>query len=321
MPSSLSESTGAALESTDDLAARLAEVEAETAPFLEVHDEPFVSALRRRGLQRAVPAAVGVGAAAAYARAAWLAQRPARGRALAWARTVLGPAASDDDVRRLARRHLIEWTAGSELEWRPWLGRGMRVDGFEHVDAALRDGRGAIVGLPHFGPQLLMIHALCARGIKPYLVAAGRRTGLLHGADGSWREFQRRHREAAGCRTIWPGGAFPVARELLERGELIVVAWDIRGDHGAELLGRPIHLRAGAARLAAATGAALLPGLVWRERARPRARIGPPLGPAGDPDSLLLALAADLDRELPGKLPQAHPLMAKLFTGAPADPG
>jgi KDO2-lipid IV(A) lauroyltransferase len=313
MPSSLSDA-GPALDTGDDITARLAEVEAETASLLEVRDEPLVAALRRRGVQRAVPAAVGVAAAVAYARASWLARRPSRTRAVAWARAVLGPAAGEHDVRRLARRHLIEWTVGSELGWRPWLGRGMRIDGIEHLDAALRAGRGAIVGLPHFGPQLQLIYALCARGFKPYLVApGGRRTGVLHGADGSWREFQRRHRERGGCRSIWSGGAFPVARHLLERGELVVVAWDIRGTRDAELLGRPIHVRAGAAQLAAVTGAPLLPGLVWRERAKPRARIGAPLEPAGDADSLLAALVADLDRELPRRLPQAHPLMAKLF--------
>ena len=116
-----------------------------------------------------------------------------------------GPGAGPSEVDRLARRHLIEWTVGSELEWRPWLGRRMSIDGTEHLDAALRAGRGAIVGLPHFGPQLLLVHALCARGVKPYLVAGGRRTGVLHGADGSWREFQRRKREEVGCRTVWPG--------------------------------------------------------------------------------------------------------------------
>jgi lauroyl/myristoyl acyltransferase len=189
------------------------------------------------------------------------------------------------------------------------------------VEAALREGRGAIVGIPHLGPHLLLIHALCARGMRPYLIAGGKRTGVLRGPDGSWREFQRRHREAAGCRTIWPGGAFPVARTLLERGELVMIAWDIRGENEAELLGRRIHLRAGAANLAATTGAALIPGLVWRERARPRARLSPPLEPPDDADSLLAALIADLDHELPAKLPQAHPLMAKLFRGRPSDAG
>jgi hypothetical protein len=296
-----------------ELAARLEEVEAPTAHLLEVRDEPLVSRLRRRGVQRAVPAPVGVAAAAAYARGAWLARGPARARAIAWARVMLGDDARADAVERLARRHLIEWTVRSELEWRPWLGRRMHVEGIERVDDALRAGRGAIVGLPHVGPQLLLTHALCARGIKPYLVASRERTGPVHGALGGWREFHRRKREEAGSRSVWPGGAFPVARALLERGELLVVAWDVRGRHRVDLLGRPAWIRGGAAHLAASTGAPLLPGLVWREGARPRARIGAALEPADDPGALLSALAADLDAELLHRLPQAHPLLAKAF--------
>jgi hypothetical protein len=318
MRSSLSEHGGSAVGEDDELAARLAEVEAPTAHLLEVRDEPLVSRLRRRELQRAVPAAAGVAAATAYAHGAWLARGAARARALQWARTMLGPDAGQSAVERLARRHLVEWTVGSELEWRPWLGRRMSVDGIEQVDAAVRAGRGVIVGLPHLGPQLLLIQALCARGITPYLVAAGARAGVLRGADGGWREFQRRKREEAGCRTVWPGGAFPVARALLERGEVVVVAWDVRGRHEVRLLDRPASIRTGIARLAALTGAPLLPGLVWREGARPRARIGAPLEPAGDGDALLAALAADLDLELQTHLAQAHPLLAKVFR--PRDP-
>src|SRR5215210_1993783 len=251
MRSSLSEPADPALGADAELSARLEEVEAATAHLLEVRGEPLVSRLRRRGVQRAVPAAVGVAAATAYAHGAWLARGDARERALAWARTMLGPDAGEAELVGLARHHLLEWTARSELEWRPWLGRRMRVDGMEHVDAAIRAGRGVIVGLPHVGPQLLLLHALCARRIRPYVVAAGKRTGVLHGADGGWREYQRRKREEAGCRTVWPGGAFPVARALLERGEVLVSGWDVRGAHEVELLGRPAWMRAGSARLAA----------------------------------------------------------------------
>jgi hypothetical protein len=302
-----------------DLASQLAECEAPTAHLLEVCDEPLVSRLRRRGVPRAGPAPVGVAAAAAFARMSWVARAPARARALSWAEVVLGPTAPRGDVKRLARQHLIDWTVNSELAWRPWLGRTMRVDGVEHLDAAIRAGRGAVVGYPHFGPQLLLIQAFCARGIRPYLVAGGERSGVLRGAYGGWREFQRRKREEAGCRTVWPGGAFSVAQALLERGEVVVVSWDVRGQSEVELLGQPARASAGAARLAAATGAPLLQGLVWREGARAIGRIGSPLEPADDADTLLRALAADYDRELRKRLPQAHPLLAKTIEAARLD--
>jgi lauroyl/myristoyl acyltransferase len=306
MRSSLSELDG-------HVEAGIAEAEAATAHLLEVRGASLISRLRGRGVQRAVPAPVGVAAAAAYACGAWLAHGSARSRALAWAETMLGPGAGATEVERLARRHLIEWSVSSELGWRPWLARRMKVDGMEHLEEALCAGRGAIVGMPHFGPQLLLIHALCARAIKPYLVSGGERTGVVHGDIGAWREFSRRHREAAGCRTVWLGDAFPVARALLERGEVLVVAWDVRGRHGVDLLDRPAWMRGGAAQLAAVTGAALLPGLVWREGTRPRARIGAPLEPRDDPDALLNGLAADLSAELRPRMPQAHPLLANVF--------
>jgi lauroyl/myristoyl acyltransferase len=301
------------------VAAGLRRAEEATAHGLEVRDEPLVSRVRRRELQRAAPAPVGVALAAAHGRAAWLRGGPRRERALWAARAMLGSRASRADVERLACRHVIDLAVNSELAWRPWLGASMRLEGFEHLEGTVRSRRGAIVGIPHFGPQLLLVHALCARGVRPYLVTWGTRTGIVTGGDGGWREFQRRKREEAGCRSVWPGGGFDVARTLLERGEVLLVAWDVRGRSAeVELLDRRVRIRAGAARLAAATGAALLPAITWREGARPRARIDAAVRHDDDPDSMISGLASHYDRELRARLSQAHPLVAKLMATAVA---
>lgn len=271
------------LQTELNLAARLAEIEAPTAHLLEVRGDLLLSRPRRRAARRS------------------------HGRGRSWA------GATTARVEELARRHLIEQIANSELGWRPWLGRAMRVDGIEQLDAALARGRGVVIGLPHVGPMLLLIHALCARGVRPYLVATGARSGVVSGPAGRWREFQRRHREAAGCRTVWPGEAFPAARALLERGEVLVVPWDVRGSARVRLLDRPARVSAGAGHLAVATGAAVLPGLVWRERARPCARLGPPIDAGAGADAVLEALAADLDRALRQRLPQAHKPLANVL--------
>jgi Bacterial lipid A biosynthesis acyltransferase len=302
--------------SPSELAARLAEVEEPTAPLLEVRDAPLVTRLRRRQAHRVVPAPAGVAAAVAAARLIWAAWPDARTQSCAWARTVLGEGAADDDVDRLARAYLVERSANSELTWRPWLGRRMRVDGIEHLTAARAGGSGAVVAVLHMGPFLLLVHALCAQGMRPYMVAGNERSGVVEGRFGGWLEFQRRQREAAGGRTLCTGSAFPVARALLERGEVVVSAWDVPGSATVELLGRPASVRYGAARLAEATGVPLLPAVVWREHARPRARIGAPIDPSGGAEGMLSELTAELNAELRRRLPQAQGGLAHVFRAA-----
>lgn len=149
----------------------------------------------------------------------------------------------------------------------------VRVDGREHLDAALSHGKGVVWVYPHAGAVMLMLAWLvlhgypytqyAARGLAPKDVAEAHPELLGHNP---WREAVRTAREEDEDRT---GATFLTleapARSLyraLGRNELVGIAFD--GRIGAKwrpyrFLGREALLNPGAFRLAATTGARLVP--------------------------------------------------------------
>ena len=149
----------------------------------------------------------------------------------------------------------------------------MVMEGTEHVDAALARGRGAILLLPHAGNVMMMIAAVslggyrytqyAARGLAPDAVAAAHPEVFGHNR---WRAAVREAREAAEDRL--PASFITLrttVRHLfrcLERNELVGIAYDGRiGNRFVRVpyLGREALLNPGAFRMAARTGAAIVP--------------------------------------------------------------
>ncbi len=149
----------------------------------------------------------------------------------------------------------------------------VRVEGVEHLDAALAQGKGVVWVYPHAGAVMLMLAWLvkngypytqyAARGLAPVGVAEAHPELLGHNR---WRQAVREAREQDEDAT---GGTFlslsKPARELyrtLARNELVGIAFD--GRIGSKwqpytFLGRQALLNPGAWRLAASTGAMLVP--------------------------------------------------------------
>lgn len=149
----------------------------------------------------------------------------------------------------------------------------IRFEGIEHLDAARARGKGVVWVYPHAGPVMLMLAWLvahgypytqyAARGLAPKAVADAHPELLGHNR---WRQAVRDTREADEDRT---GATFLTldhpARELyrtLGRNELVGIAFD--GRIGTKwrpytFLGRRALLNPGPFRLAASTGAALVP--------------------------------------------------------------
>lgn len=176
------------------------------------------------------------------------------------------------EAYRIAFRVHFEELLLGKLDAETWRNY-MRVEGREHLDAALARGRGAIIAYPHAGNVMMMIAALsfsgypytqyAARGLAPKDVAEAHPEVFGHSR---LREQVRETREANEDRL--PASFLTLnepARELfrrLGRNELIGIAFDGRiGRKWREYswLGRPALLNPGAFRIAARTGAALLP--------------------------------------------------------------
>lgn len=149
----------------------------------------------------------------------------------------------------------------------------LRFEGVEHLDAALARKKGVVWVYPHAGPVMLMLAWLvkhgypytqyAARGLAPKEVAEEHPELLGHN---KWREEVRKAREDDEDQT---GATFLTLQQparmlyrCLERNELVGIAFDGRiGNKWQEyrFLGRRALINPGAWRLAASTGAMLVP--------------------------------------------------------------
>jgi KDO2-lipid IV(A) lauroyltransferase len=183
---------------------------------------------------------------------------------LAAAYPELGPG----EVRRAARAAFAElgrnafdvaaaprWSAAERR-------RRLEVEGAHHLEAALGSGRGALLVGGHQGAWELVAVALADRGFRVTGLARPIREERLDRAlDG--------HRAALGIRTLKVGslGAARAAHRELAGGGLMACLVDHRVRSGGRVVpffGRPARFATGPFRLAAATGARLVPVQIRR---------------------------------------------------------
>ncbi len=153
------------------------------------------------------------------------------------------------------------------------VGLYMRWEGRENLDAAMERGRGAVLALPHAGNVMMMIALLAlsgyrytqyeARGLAPEDVARANPREFGHNR---WRTAVRQAREDNEDRLPASFLTLDVSvRELyrrLGRNETVGIAYDGRIGNKFVLfdyLGRRALLNPGPFRMAASTGAALVP--------------------------------------------------------------
>jgi lauroyl/myristoyl acyltransferase len=192
-----------------------------------------------------------------------------------------------DEARVLARRNVAEVARLRELFWRPWLLERSRVIGKEHWAAAHAGGRGCVVVTSHLGAFWVVPRILRQHGFGVYLVGSPNYWepqppgffGLLlhHGRS--------EYATAAGPGRLISSTARPGRLiELLERGESVVIAFDVPGSAATPFLGRSVALSGGPATLAFRTGANVLPVLPERHGTRIDLRMFEPLDPADSLD-------------------------------------
>ena len=170
------------------------------------------------------------------------------------------------------------WYETFALRTMPWdeVDRRWSVDGLEHADRALKDGRGAVLVLPHMGNWDAAGHWLCIKGYRMAAVAEELKPASVF-------ELFLRHRRALGMEIVPLSEGKRVGERLVkllsENTILTLVAdRDLTGRGvEVEMFGAKRRLPAGPARLSLATGSPLSVCAVFTTQEGWHCRIGPPV--------------------------------------------
>lgn len=232
-------------------------------------------------LARVVPPAVGGLVAEGLARAmrvAWPARRAQVARTLVRVTDgELRGAELDRAIDAVFSNYARYWHEFFRMPDLPpeWFLAHFDLEGFEHLDAALRAGRGAILALPHLGNWDLAGAHLAARGVPISAVAE-----IVDPPDlFAWFVDARRRIGIEVIPLDATAGA-EVTRALAENRLVCLLADRDLGGNGieVELFGEVTTVPGGPAMLALRTGAALLPAAAYfGTGGRHCGRIGPPI--------------------------------------------
>jgi KDO2-lipid IV(A) lauroyltransferase len=262
-------------------------------------------------------------------------RRPARRDVIANMRQVMGPGASEREVRRAAReafrnatRYYADLLSVPRLDVARFRREQLDLEGEEWLREAERSGRGAVLVSAHFGSPELAVQGLAAEGFRIFSLTEPLQpkelSGFIH-----WLRSRHGHE----YRTV-SFGAIKEAMRRLKRGGLVALMLDRDvGGTGVpmEFCGAETRIPLGAVDLALRTGAYLIPAWAWRiDGFRFRARIGPPLDlvRTGDIDEdvrtnarRLLALFEGKLRSDPGQWAVLEPIWKAEQSKEPARSG
>jgi len=245
-------------------------------------------------------------------------------------RQVLGPEATDAEVERVVRKGFRlygrYWGEAFRLEnlTREDVRGRMRIEGREHLDAALGEGRGAILAVPHLGNWDAGAAWVVAEGYQLTTVVERLEPAEL---------FDRfvAYRRALGMEILPLDNGSESMRGLLRalragRVVALVCDRDLTG-HGlpVRMFGATAMMPGGPAALALKTGATLLPCGVFHDRkagqwvsvVRPAIRVEP----SGDQRADVLALTQRLAEEfeqLIRRAPEQWHMLGRFWREAPS---
>jgi KDO2-lipid IV(A) lauroyltransferase len=136
----------------------------------------------------------------------------------------------------------------------------VHVDGWEHLEWALAQGRGVVFFSAHFGNTDIVMQVAAARGLQATSPVERTRPEHLF-------QYARNLRESHGMKLIPADGLMLGLYRALKRGELVGLAADrdvTNSGRIVEFFGAPTRLPDGPIRVALHTGAPLLPAFALR---------------------------------------------------------
>lgn len=249
--------------------------------------------------RRTYPVAVGLALAELRAQRTWR-DPAARETALTNMELLVGRTSRAHEVPQLARRYLYETYRYQELLWRTGLALRLPVSHLERLAAVVAEGRGVVLSVVHQGQ--FGAHGACiARHGFPLTALVA--PALFGEQPATFRGVVRRQlftqfSSGRGVTVLEATHSYDRLRALLLAGRTVLVGCDLKGSTPVEFLGRTVSVPSGTAKLALATGAAVVPVSVLRDGRLERLELQEPLRPEAYTDHREL-LQAVFDRHAP----------------------
>jgi lauroyl/myristoyl acyltransferase len=206
---------------------------------------------------------------------------------------VVGDTARECDLDELALAHLSADARGWEFMWRPWLLEAMPVEGLDRL-TGIEPGRGIVFSTPHYGPLVGL--AALPLAIGEIDVAVGEHLAaptVPAGYNGYQIEQTRRVIVQSGFRPLRAVSSLRAFDRTLREGGRVLLNFDVPGNTPVQFLGKTVELKNGTARMAAATGAVIVPTLPMPRRGGWYVHVDDPVDPREHPswESALQAVA------------------------------
>ncbi|HWJ50750.1 MAG TPA: hypothetical protein VNR42_07005 [Solirubrobacteraceae bacterium] len=235
----------------------------------------------------------------------WEQDEGTREDALAAMATVVTGTSQADSLMRVAREYVIEREANTALFWQPWDTPKLDAVSARRLREALDQSRGVLLSPCHVGPYQRITRVLLSMGHTPYTVYGP--WFFEPPSPDYWGRRLARWRKGVHSRLVVSKGSFSVLGALLERGDCVVVSFDMPGHRPTSFLGKPVMLADGSARLALESDALVLPVRARRAGRRVWLDVAAPLDPRefADVEDLHTTLAALHERwilEFPGAM-------------------
>jgi hypothetical protein len=194
-------------------------------------------------------------------------------------------------LTRLARERLIESEADKALFWQPWTRPHTEPQAALRLRETLTQSRGVLLSACHLGPYTRISRVPLSMGTTPYTVYGP--WFFEQPSPDQWGRRLARWRKGIRSRLVPSKGSFSVLQQLLERGECVLIFFDMPGHRPTHFLGKPAMLADGSARLAMQSDALVLPVRARRAGHRVWLDVATPLDPRefADVEDLHNALA------------------------------
>lgn len=211
-------------------------------------------------VRRALPTRVVVSRAERRGRAIWKRAPDARSYARSAIETIVSGTSRAGDIETLAKMHVVEREVNRALFWQRWRPVEIGSDSLANLRAATSAGTGVLVSYCHLGPFFHSVALGSMLERTTYTVAGA--WCFEQPSPTYWGRRLVRRLEGArehGGRLVRATRAFPVLKALLEEREVVLMHFDVPGQHETVFLGKQVMLTDGAARLAFASGAMIAP--------------------------------------------------------------